>query len=67
MARVKWAPTAPGGVHHRVVLGSYAPGSGIISGSGATLLKAVSDPELDDGLAGNPESAGFPVERLDHP
>ena len=35
--------------------GQYPAHSQIaISGSGATALKPVSDPELDDGLAGNP-------------
>lgn len=32
-----------------------------ISGSGAAALEPFSDPELDDGLPGNPQSAGFPV------
>ena len=57
----------PGSVQHRVVLGPGAPRSRIISGSGATALEAFSDPELDDGLAGNPQPAGLPVKRFDHP
>ncbi len=39
----------------------------VISGSRATALKALGDPELDDGLAGNSQPAGFPVEGFDHP
>jgi hypothetical protein len=57
----------PGSVQHRVVLGPGAPRSRIISGSGATALEAFSDPELDDGLASDPQPAGFPVKRFDHP
>src|SRR5579859_999003 len=39
----------------------------LISGGGAAALEPFGDPELDDGLAGNPEPTGFPVKRIDHP
>src|SRR5699024_1421918 len=38
------------------------------SGCGrALLVQALSDPDLDDGLARDPESPGLPIERVDHP
>ena len=68
-----WVPTARGKCRAdwlRAVRGEgqYPAHSLIaISGSGATALKPVSDPELDDGLAGDPQPAGFAVKRFDHP
>jgi hypothetical protein len=40
---------------------------GTRSGSCAVPLKALSDPDLDDGLPGNAEAPRFPVQGLDHP
>jgi hypothetical protein len=57
-------------VRHRRCLEYVQAGalqSRIISGSGASALEAFSDLDLDDGLAGDPQPAGFPVKRFDHP
>jgi site-specific DNA recombinase len=41
--------------------------AGARSGGGAGALKALGDPDLDDGLPGDAEAPRFPVQGLDHP